>query len=100
MNSGLFTIVSITGDLQGVMCTVNHIQDLFRFKYYWIEQFDEINSEVLSSLNEKVKEKLQKSSVTILKENFDKLSRFSFKIRNTLPEEFRVAVMIDTGIQT
>ena len=55
INTGRFTIVSITGDLQGVMCTVNHIQDLFRDKYYWIEQFEEINSEVLCSLNDRGK---------------------------------------------
>jgi len=73
-NPGRFTIVSITGDLQGVMCTVNHIQDLFRDKYYWIEQFEEINSEVLCSLNDRVKEKLQEKSVTILKENLVELS--------------------------
>jgi len=92
-NPGRFTIVSITGDLQGVMCTVNHIQNSFRDHYYWIVQFDEINSEVLCSLNDRVKEKLQKTTVTIWKEDLVELS--ITELRKTLQEKFRVAVMID-----
>jgi len=111
-NPGLFAIVSITGYLQGVMSAVHHVKDMFRDKIYYIEQFEEANSEILSSLDEKIKEKLEKATVKILAGNIEKSLCFwnstkaqksTTDIRKTLQEEFRVSVMINmdnSGLRT
>ena len=94
------------------MSAVHHVKDMFRDKIYYIEQFEEANSEILSSLDEKIKEKLEKATVKILAGNIEKSLCFwnstkaqksTTDIRKTLQEEFRVSVMINmdnSGLQT
>jgi len=99
-NPESFNIVSVTGDLRGVAKTVYHIRDMFRDHYYHIQQFEEDNIEVLSSLKEKTKsleareralsrlkidEKLKKVTLKVLKEdNIEILSSLKEKIDEKL----------------
>jgi len=109
-NPESFNIVSVTGDLRGVAKTVYHIRDMFRDHYYHIQQFEEDNIEVLSSLKEKTKsleareralsrlkidEKLEKMTLKVLKSLI--FITDLRKMSKDLEEDFKVSVKIEAG---
>ena len=53
-SSGRSALVVLTGDLRGVMNTINHFRDMHRENRYFIEKFNQDNEKFIHPLEEKI----------------------------------------------